>query len=101
MRDPGKAKYRLIPGGALLWAGVPFDLPPFTYLLGNRAGVKSVYNVGEIAMKNRIYDLEESWKERRDEAQPIGAILEELLAQYEQQFPGIRVDAVETEATAM
>ena len=52
-------------------------------------------------MKNRIYDLEENWKERRDEAQPIGAILEELLAQYEQQFPGIRVDAVETEATAM
>lgn len=95
------AEYRLIPGDPLLWAGVPFDSSLFTYLLGNQAAVRTVYNVGEVAMKNRICDLEERRKERRDEAQPIGDILEELLEQYEQLYPGITLDVIETEATAM
>ena len=79
---------------------MPFDFPPFAYLLGNRAGVKSVYNVGEGAMKNRIYDLEEGRIERRDEAPPIGAILEELFARFEEEFPGSKIIVLETEATA-
>ena len=39
--------------------------------------------------------------ERDGEPQPVGEILEELLAQYEARFPGIYVTVVETAATAV
>ena len=39
--------------------------------------------------------------ERDDEPQPVGEILEELLAQYEARFPGIHITVVETAATAV
>jgi hypothetical protein len=38
---------------------------------------------------------------QHDEPQPVGEILEELLAQYEARFPGIHVSVVETAATAV
>ena len=46
-------------------------------------------------MNTTIYD-----DEREDEPKPVGEILEELLAQYEAKFPGIRITVVETAATA-
>ena len=39
--------------------------------------------------------------ERDGEPQPVGEILEELLAQYEAKFPGINITVVETAATAV
>ena len=39
--------------------------------------------------------------ERDGEPQPVGEILEELLAQYEAKFPGIHITVVETAATAV
>ena len=39
-------------------------------------------------------------RERGGEPQPIGEILQELLAQYEARFPEIKVVVVETAATA-
>ena len=39
--------------------------------------------------------------ERDGEPQPVGEILEELLAQYEAKFPGIHVTVMETAATAV
>jgi hypothetical protein len=39
--------------------------------------------------------------EREDDPQPVGEILEELLAQYEAKFPGIHITIVETAATAV
>jgi hypothetical protein len=39
--------------------------------------------------------------QRDGEPQPVGEILEELLAQYEAKFPGIHVTVVETAATAV
>ena len=38
--------------------------------------------------------------ERDKEPQPVGEILEELLAQYEARFPNIHITVVETAATA-
>jgi hypothetical protein len=52
-------------------------------------------------MQNRISDLIEQREERNGEPQPVGAILAELLAQYERRFPGIHVSIVETTATAV
>jgi hypothetical protein len=53
-------------------------------------------------MNNRITDLmEDSPETRKEEPQPIGAILEELLAQYERRFPGVRIAVVETPANAI
>ena len=49
---------------------------------------------------NRITRLGNDERERNDEPQPIGEILQELLAQYEARFPGIDVVVVETAATA-
>ena len=40
-------------------------------------------------------------KRHDDEPQPVGEILEELLAQYEARFPGIHISVVETAATAV
>ncbi len=40
-------------------------------------------------------------RERQAEPQRIGDILEELLAQYERRFPGVRITVVETPATAI
>jgi hypothetical protein len=49
-------------------------------------------------------DEEESWGERREDrryrgVQPIGEILEELLAQYQTEFPELNITVVETAAT--
>jgi hypothetical protein len=54
-------------------------------------------------MQNRIGNRISQFVERRDqcdEAQPIGAILKELLARYEAKFPEIRVTIVETASMA-
>ena len=47
-------------------------------------------------MNTTIYDDEQS-----GEPQPVGEILEELLAQYEAKFPDIHITVVETAATAV
>ena len=53
-------------------------------------------------MNNRITDLiEDSPETRENEPQPIGEILQELLAQYERRFPGVRIAVVETPANAI
>jgi hypothetical protein len=54
----------------------------------------------EIAM-NRCTTVAEDDRERDDGARPVGEVLEELLAQYEARFPGIRIAVVETSATAL
>ena len=40
-------------------------------------------------------------RERNGEPQPVGEILEELLAQYERRFPDIHISVVETATTAV
>jgi hypothetical protein len=52
----------------------------------------------EIAMNSTTCGDE---RERDSEPQPVGKILEELLAQYETRFPGVRISIVETAATAV
>jgi hypothetical protein len=55
-------------------------------------------------MKNRISELENEERQREDrrrEPQPIGAILAELLAQYQTRFPEVRIAIVETPAAAV
>jgi hypothetical protein len=49
-------------------------------------------------MENRITNFIE---EDQKDAQPISEILEELFAQYEKQFPGIRITVVETPVNAI
>ena len=39
--------------------------------------------------------------EERKDAQPISEILEELFAQYETRFPGVRIAVVETPVNAI
>ena len=51
-------------------------------------------------MQNRISDTTER-QDRREEPQPVGVILEELLGQYERRFPDIHITVVETTATAV
>jgi hypothetical protein len=50
----------------------------------------------EIAMSTTFCD-----DERDREPQPVGEILEELLARYEAQFPNVHIAIVETAATAI
>ena len=54
-------------------------------------------------MNNRISPIERD--ERKDEQQrgpqPIGAILADLLAQYQARFPEIQITVVETPAVAV
>jgi hypothetical protein len=50
-------------------------------------------------MTNRI-TLDGDERQREGEPQPLGEILQELLAQYEARFPGINIVVVETAATA-
>jgi hypothetical protein len=52
-------------------------------------------------MQNRIADIAERPDGRNGEPQPVGQILEELLAQYERRFPDIRITIVETTAAAV
>ena len=52
-------------------------------------------------MQNRIIDITERLDDRHDEPQPVGEVLEELLAQYERRFPDIHITVVETTATAV
>jgi len=52
-------------------------------------------------MQNRISDATERRSRRDDEPQPVGAILEELFAQYERRFPDIPITVVETAAAAV
>jgi hypothetical protein len=56
----------------------------------------------EKAMKNRI-SLQDEGRESEDrrEPQPIGAILAELLAQYQTRFPEVRIAVVKTPAVAV
>ena len=58
--------------------------------------IRTVISRMEIAMNTTISD------DKRDgEPQPVGEILEELLAQYEAKYPGIHISVVETAATAV
>jgi hypothetical protein len=50
---------------------------------------------------NRITTLCDEEQEHDGEPQPVGEILQELLAQYEARFPGIDIVIVETAATAV
>jgi hypothetical protein len=56
-------------------------------------------------MENRITtlleELPKSQCHRVTDAQPIGEILQELLAQYQARFPGIHIATVETPANAL
>ncbi len=54
-------------------------------------------------MNNRIsyVDKKNNEPEDRAEPRPIGAILAELLAQYQARFPDARVSIVETSAAAI
>jgi len=58
---------------------------------------------GGKAMNNRISQLEKPAKESDDRTgpQPIGAILDELLAQYQARFPDVRITVVQTPAVAI
>jgi hypothetical protein len=49
-------------------------------------------------MENRITNIVE---EERKDAQLISEILEELFAQYENRFPGVRISVVETPVNAI
>ena len=51
-------------------------------------------------MQNRLSDTTERRDRQDDEPQPVGVILEELLAQYERRFPDIHIAVMETAATA-
>ncbi len=54
-------------------------------------------------MENRISQFEREDRDREDRRgpQPIGAILAELLAQYQVRFPEVRIAVVETPAVAV
>jgi hypothetical protein len=52
-------------------------------------------------MQNRISDIREERDRLDDEPQPIGEILEELLAQYETKFPNIPITVMETAVTVV
>ena len=56
-------------------------------------------------MNSRTSTQFEDWPEtgdqRNQEPQPIGEILEELLAQYERRFPGVGIAVVESPANAI
>jgi hypothetical protein len=51
-------------------------------------------------MQNRITEIAERLDTQNDEPQPLGEILEELLAQYQRRYPDIHITVVET-ATAV
>jgi hypothetical protein len=51
-------------------------------------------------MNNRISQIENEDREDRQRPQPIGAILAELLAQYQIRFPEAHISVVQTPATA-
>ena len=63
--------------------------------------IKEVF--GRQIMENRISRIENEGREREDrrEPQPIGAILAELLAQYQARFPKIHITVIETPAGAV
>ena len=50
-------------------------------------------------MRNRISELQDVRGRCDDGPQPIGAILAELLAQYEARFPEAHISVVQTPAT--
>jgi hypothetical protein len=53
-------------------------------------------------MENRITTyIEDGMYDRHNEARPIGQILEELFAQYQAQFPNIKISVVETPVNAI
>jgi hypothetical protein len=53
-------------------------------------------------MENRITTyIEDGTDNRNIDAQPIGQILEELFAQYQAQFPSIKITVVETPVNAI
>jgi hypothetical protein len=54
-----------------------------------------------MVMQNRISDAGERLDSRPDEPQSVGAILEELLAQYERQFPDVHSTVAEPATAAV
>jgi hypothetical protein len=50
----------------------------------------------EDAMQNRISEITERQDGWDNDPQPIGEVLEELLAQYEAKYPNIHISIVET-----
>ena len=52
-------------------------------------------------MRNRISELQDVRGRRDDGPQPIGAILAELLAQYEDRFPEAHISVVQTPAVPL
>ena len=52
-------------------------------------------------MENRISQNVKAEQEQRQGPQPIGAILAELLTQYQARFPEVHIAIVETPAVAV
>ena len=52
-------------------------------------------------MENRISQIVKAEQEQHRGPQPIGAILAELLAQYQARFPEVHIAVVETPAVAV
>ena len=52
-------------------------------------------------MENRISQIVNEERKDRQGPQPIGEILQELLAQYQVRFPEVRIAVVETPAVAV
>ena len=50
-------------------------------------------------MRNQTSDSSERHEWQDDDAQPIGDILEELLAQYECRFPSVQIGVIEAAVT--
>jgi hypothetical protein len=55
----------------------------------------------ENRITTRLEEMSETQNRRSGDAHPIGEILEELLAQYQARFPGIRIAVVETPVNAL
>jgi hypothetical protein len=52
-------------------------------------------------MQNRISDTTEKRNRQEDDPQPVGEILDELLAQYSLRFPDLHITVMETTVTAV
>jgi hypothetical protein len=48
-----------------------------------------------------LEDQPETQNDRKEEPQPIGEILEELLAQYQRRFPDLGIAVMETPVSAL
>ena len=50
-------------------------------------------------MRNQVDGSAETWRDRKEDAVPIGDILEELLVRLQVEFPGIKIIVVKAEST--